>query len=166
MLVLVVKQIALDCNVWIEILTNPNDKLRNVLFNKDSEYQIILSSYMIVEILKVLKRLASKFNISSNELERLFWDFTRKKNIQLNFDNTLSDALINEVKNRSEILVLAKVLDLEPKDVPYIIVAFNNKSIVITQDERSIINKRNFIKEKLEIEILTISEFIASLGLK
>ena len=166
MLVLVVKQIVLDCNVWIEILTDPNDKLRNVLFNKDSEYQIILSSYMIVEILKVLKRLASKFNISSNELERLFWDFTRKKNIQLNFDNTLSDALINEVKNRSEILVLAKVLDLEPKDVPYIIVAFNNKSIVITQDERSIINKRNFIKEKLEIEILTISEFIASLGLK
>ena len=166
MLVLEIKQRVLDCNVWIEILTNPNDKLRNVLFNKDSEYQIILSSYMIVEILKVLKRLASKFNISSNELERLFWDFTRKKNIQLNFDNTLSDALINEVKNRSEILVLAKVLDLEPKDVPYIIVAFTNKSIVITHDERSIINKRNLIKEKLEIEILTISEFIASLGLK
>ena len=44
--------------------------------------------------------------------------------------------------------------------------SINYKSIIITQDERSIMNKRNLIKEKLEIEILIISEFRTSLGLK
>ncbi len=154
------KELVLDCNVWIEILTDSTSKLQKILFFNESEYRIILSSYMIVEILKVVKRISGNFNLSLKELKGLFWDFTQKKNVIVNFDSQISDALVNEVKNKTEIILLAKLLDLEPKDVPYILVAYNYKADLITEDGRSLIDKRNLIKQKLDLNLLSISEFI------
>lgn len=118
---------------------------------------------MIAEILRVLKRLSIRLNLSRNMLENLFWDLTKSEIITLDFDIPLSNSLIYEIKNKSEIVILSKLLELESKDVPYIVAAFNYSAILITEDIRSLYIYRDLLKSNLNIRIETIDSFTKSI---
>ena len=133
-------------------------ELRNKLLQE--EYQTILTSYMGVEILRVLKRLSSRLSISFSELESLFWNICSHKFVKLDFQRPLTEALITEVKRIPEFKIIAKLLDLEIKDIPYLVAAFQNNAMLVTDDLRSIITKRQIIDKNLGLKILTIAEFL------
>ncbi|MHA2364238.1 MAG: hypothetical protein ACXAC7_09795 [Candidatus Hodarchaeales archaeon] len=150
--------IILDCNLWIRLITESTNKFRKKLLS--GNYEIIITSYMVVEILRVLKRLSSRLKTSYNDLESLFWDFCNHSKVKMDFQQPFSDSLISEIKNVPEIKMLAKLIDLEQKDVPYIVCAFQNKAIFFTDDKRSLLDKRDYIKNQLGIEIKSIREFM------
>ncbi len=55
-----------------------------------------------------------------------------------------------------------KMLDLEVKDVPYLVAAFQHTAILVSNDLRSLVNKRNLIENNLGVQIRTPTEFFAS----
>ena len=152
------KTFIFDCNIWIEVITDTESKLTDIVFNNN--VNIVLTSYMIVEILRVLKRLSIRLKILFSETEMLFWSFSRHTNISFVFNAPISDSLINEVKNSSEIQIIAKVLKLEPKDVPYIIGAHQYNATIVTEDIRSLYAEKKQIQEKIGIKIIRKSDFI------
>lgn len=115
---------------------------------------------MVVEILKVLKRLSIRLNIPYSELETLFWDFTNQDFIIQNFDNPFSDHLIMETKKLPEIRIIAEILELEPKDVPYIVSAFKNEAALVTDDKRSLLDLKEILRDKIGIKLFSSSNLM------
>jgi hypothetical protein len=117
---------------------------------------------MVVEILRVLKRLSVRLSISYTELEIHFWEICSLSCIKTDFKEPFTEALISEVRRIPEFRIIAKILDLVVKDVPYLVTAFQHSAILVSNDLRSLVNKRNLIENNLGIRILTATEFLAS----
>ena len=150
--------IVLDSNVWISLITVPKNPLWVKI--KSENYQIILTSYMICEILRVLRRITARINISIDTLNSAFWDLVNSPFIHQEFDIPLSEDVIKKMKDHAGVTMIAQIFQLEPKDVPYLVAAYQFKAIFITRDIRSIIEKRELIDQKLNIKIFTENEFL------
>ena len=152
--------VIFDCNVWITDFFKKESGLRNKITN--NKYQVILTSYMVVEILRVLRRLSPRLSISYSEFETRFWEICSLYYIKTDFKEPFSESLISEVRRIPEFRIIAKILDLEVKDVPYLVAAFQHTAILVSNDLRSLVDKRNLIENNLRIKIRTITEFLAS----
>jgi len=155
-----IKSVIFDCNVWITDFLKKESELRNKITN--NKYQVILTSYMVVEILRVLKRLSIRLSISYTELETHFWEICSFNYIKTDFKEPFTESLISEVRCIPEFKIIAKILDLEVKDVPYLVATFQHTAILVSNDLRSLIDKRNLIEKNLGIKIQTTTEFLAS----
>jgi len=155
-----IKSVIFDCNVWITDFLKKESELRNKITN--NKYQVILTSYMVVEILRVLKRLSIRLSISYTELETHFWEICSFNYIKTDFKEPFTESLISEVRRIPEFKIIAKILDLEVKDVPYLVATFQHTAILVSNDLRSLIDKRNLIEKNLGIKIQTTTEFLAS----
>lgn len=152
--------VIFDCNVWITDFFKKKSKLRIKI--TQNNYQVILTSYMVVEILRVLKRLSVRLSISYTELETRFWEICSLNYIKIDFKEPFTESLISEVRRIPEFRIIAKILDLEVKDVPYLVAAFQYSAILVSNDLRSLVNKRNLIENNLGIMIRSTIEFLAS----
>jgi predicted nucleic acid-binding protein len=153
------KPVLLDCNAWIQLYLSEDPKLSAVIF--DDQYPIIVTSYCVAEILRVLKRVSISEGIDLHETESLLWECLYHPNVQKEFTTEISESILKEVRRAPEYHVIAKLLDLEVKDVPYIVSAFHLKAKLVTNDERSLLNRRDLIKKELDVEIASIQEFLA-----
>ncbi len=113
-----------------------------------------------MEILRVLKRLALKINVNYTELEARFWDLCNAKTIRKEFEFPISESLIIEVRHSSEFRMIAKLLRMEVKDMPYLVAAFQFGAFIVTRDIKSILSRRAEIKRHLNIEIKSLEEFL------
>lgn len=151
--------IVLDCNAWIAML-HGNERLNARIV--DGGTPVVLTSYIAVEILRALRHVARRCKVPISALERRFWATCLLDSIEKQFKHPLSDGVIDEIKSTAEMTIIARLLDLEIKDVPYIVAAFQNKAILVTDDVRSIIARRDAIKTTLGITTLTVIEFLDS----
>ena len=117
---------------------------------------------MVVELLRVLKRLSGRLSTPYTELENQFWEICSLNYIKTDFKEPFSESLISEVRRIPEFRIIAKILDLEVKDVPYLVAAFQHTAILVSNDLRSLVDKRNLIEQNLGIMIRTPTEFLAS----
>jgi len=154
-----VQSVVLDCNVWINDFLQKESDLRKKLLQEP--YQVILTSYMVVEILRVLKRLSVRLSVSFYELESLFWNVCSFNCIKMDFQKPFTESLVSEVKRAPEFRMIVRLLDLEVKDVPYLVVTFQHNAILVSNDLRSLVTKRDIIDKSLGIKILTSSEFLS-----
>nr|MDO8046076.1 hypothetical protein [Candidatus Baldrarchaeota archaeon] len=60
------------------------------------------------------------------------------------------------MKKTPEIQMISKILEIEPKDVPYLVLAFKHKVPIITTDERSLAKKSEKIRKLTRVEISTV----------
>jgi len=148
----------IDCNVWIDLLSG-NDALEKKIVEEG--YPIIITSYGVVEVLRALGHIARKLKIPPGNLESKFWSFCILPSIDKQFKVPFTTSLIDEVKNTPEFRVIAKLLDMEVKDTPYIVAAFQHGACLVTQDKRSILVKKEEIKQKLGVRALTDVEFLS-----
>ena len=153
------QSVIFDCNVWITDFFKKKSELRNKITH--SKHQVILTSYMVVEILRVLKRLSPRLSISYTELETRFWEICSLSYIKTDFKEPFTESLISEVRRIPEFRIIAKILDLEIKDVPYLVAAFQHTAILVSNNLRSLIIKRNLIEKSLGSKIRTAVEFLA-----
>jgi len=148
----------LDCNIWIQLLLGKNNLLQQKIIIQ--KYPLIITSYGIVEILRVLKRFASQWKKNYFDLEEKFWDILNLESIQKEFQAPISESLLNEIKRAPEYRLIAEALNLEIKDVPYIVTAYQFKAILVTTDDRTIISKRQDLNKRLGIIIKSLNEFL------
>ena len=155
-----IQSVIFDCNVWITDFFKKKSDLRNKITH--NKYQVILTSYMVVEILRVLKRISNRLSISYTELETRFWEICSLNYIKTDFKEPFTESLISEVRRIPEFRIISKILDLEVKDVPYLVAAFQHTAILVSNNLRSLVAKRNLIEKTLGIKIQTPTEFFGS----
>ncbi len=151
--------VILDCNVWIGIILGFEKRLDKRLF--DDKYPVIVTSYGIAEIMRVLKRLSIVQGISFRELETRAWKLFNLPNIQQEFSTDVSESILFAVKQAPEYRVIAKLLSMEIKDVPYVVSAFQMKARILTSDKRSFLSRKDAIKQQLDIEVIGLQEFLS-----
>ena len=150
-----------DCNIWMLILLKNQKHLFHFLQSK--HYEIIITSYGMVEILRVLKRIALRQNITYELLEEKIWEFMKFPCIQMQFDKPISEKLIDELHRIPEYHIMTQIFQLELKDIPYLVASFQYNAQLITEDKRSILDKAATIQEKLGITILSWEHFLKKL---
>ena len=148
----------LDCNVWIQVLLNNSVILQEKIIR--CQYPIIITSYGVVEILRVLKRFSSRYGKQYAELERDFWDICNLDSLQKEFQAPISEKLVEEIKRAPEYRLISDALSIEIKDAPYVVAAYQFKSLLVTKDARTLISKRDELKKRLGLRILTLEEFM------
>ncbi|MHA1710240.1 MAG: PIN domain-containing protein [Candidatus Baldrarchaeia archaeon] len=155
------KTLVLDANVWIYgLLGTSRDAMDLISRCLKGECKVVVNSYVVAEVTRVLKRVAIEIRRDPLELERSFWRILNSDNVVKDFIHPITDDLINMMRRRPEILMIAQILEIEPKDVPYLILAFKCDVPVVTTDERSLARKRKRIKELIGVEVLTLKEIV------
>lgn len=149
----------LDCNVWIDLLAG-NDALEREIV--DGARPIIITSYIAVEVLHALRHVGRELGIAASELEGRFWDTCMLPSIEKQFKQSLSGSLIHEIKMMPEMRIIARLLDMEIKDMPYIVAAFQHGAILVTNDNRSIYAKRGDIKTRIGVIVQSEAEFLGT----
>ena len=150
-----------DCNVWIEIILQ--DTPRIFQYFQEQNWELILTSYNAVEILRVLKRISRRTNDTFERLENLCWNLWNLPCVHPMFDKPLSDTLISEIRNIPEYNIIAKAFNLEPKDVPYIVVAFKFNATLVTLDRRSLLTRARVLSQRLGVNVLSWSSLLESI---
>jgi predicted nucleic acid-binding protein len=152
------KPAVLDCNVWLCLLSAKDARLQDKVVEQG--YPVIITSYGVVEVLRALKRLSKDIAGGYATLEEDFWELCNSATIRREFASVISESLIGEVGRKPEFRLIAKLLGLETKDVPYVVSAFQFDAIFVTTDARSILDKRGTIKQFLGLEIIGLEEFL------
>jgi predicted nucleic acid-binding protein len=152
------KAAVFDCNVWLYLLSAKDARL-NQKIGKDG-YPVVITSYGVVEILRALKRLSKNVGAGYASLEEDFWDLCNSTTVQKEFNSVISGSLIGEVHRNAEFRLIAKLLGLEVKDVPYVVAAFQFDAMLVTKDERSIISKQDIIKRLLDLDVVSLNDFL------
>lgn len=130
-----------------------------MLVDKNNEFQVIIDSYGATEVIHSIRNLATAIHARVDIYERAFWSLIGKIDCLLDFEIPIGTELLKFARNKPEYLMLAETFELEPKDVPFIVLAFKHKAPLITSDKKSLLNKRTPIQTKLKIHILSIEEF-------
>ena len=154
------KRFILDTSVWISGLLRldpPATQILTALVNQSIE--VIISSYGVVEVLTVFRRLAHELRVSAVILERDIWAIWNQPNVIKEFSTDITAALLSEVRQQREIRLLAKILALEPKDIPFIVLAYSHKLPLITNDERSLWTKRAKIETSTGVRVILSKEW-------
>lgn len=153
------KILVLDANIWIKGMFNFNQKANWIIKScLSGKFKIVINSYVVAEITRVLKRVAIRLKINPLDIEKEFWIIINSNNIIKDFVNPISESLIDLLKSRDEIMLISKTFGLEPKDVPYLVLAFKFKATIVTEDIRSVYAKRKEIFEKLEVKVVSLNE--------
>ncbi len=147
-------KLVLDACTWILALHghDPSHALLKKCLQLPESVSIIVNSYCLVEVLSVLKK------TTHQSIERDFWGILNSPTCVLDFELPLSRDLMKTVRKKTEIVMLAKLLDLEPKDVPYIVLSFKHGAYLVTEDVRSIHSKKKQFQEALPVMIVDSSE--------
>ena len=74
------------------------------------------------------------------------------------FQRPLSESLVRETSNVPEMQIIARMLGLEVRDVPCIVCAYEYSAIIVTIDYRSILNKREIIRDQIGVSVLDKDE--------
>ena len=151
----------MDCNVWIEGIFGLNSFssqiIELILANKLS---VFISSYGVSEVINVIRRISRDYNQPTEKFEKNFWSILNHENIQKEFKSDITQSLLQEIRHRTEIKILAELLELEDKDIPYIITAYKHKCPIVTNDKRSLLDKKDLIQKQINVEIVSAQEFI------
>jgi len=150
-----VKRVILDTCVWINGLLHIDPHATRIIKAiANHKLEVIISSYGVVEVFSVFRRLARELRVPVTVLERDIWAIWNQPNVIKEFSIDITKALLSEVRSQKEIELLAKILELEPKNVPFIVLAYKHKIPLITMDERSLWAKRQEIEKLTSVKII------------
>jgi len=154
--------VVLDSCVWINGMLNSNVEC-SLLINKLIQRSLLafISSYGVAEVINVLRRLSIESEVSITFLERNFWSLLNLENVVTDFNHSITTSLRSEIKNQTEIKMLAEAMQLQPKDVPIVLLAYKHKIPLLTEDYRSLLMKRDLVKKLVKIEIYSVKKWLS-----
>lgn len=155
----VVSKVILDANVWIKGLLNVDPSCAEIINAvRTGKLEPVISSYAAAEVVAVLRRIGQKFERAPEALERDWWAIINLTNVAKDFEEDITSSLLREIRLSSEICLLADILKIEAKDVPYIVLARKYNAPLITDDKRSLIDVRERIQELANVSVRSAAE--------
>lgn len=130
----------LDTNLWVFGTLGTNDRAERLLDEIErGEAVSALNAYMVQEALDAFDRTPGLTPEERDELKTLFLTrLTRMTGlVEAPSSRDVTDSLLDERRASVHTLLLARVLDIQPKDVPILVLAFDHRDrepTVLTND--------------------------------
>ncbi len=149
----------LDANVWVRGLLLLSDPCREIIESVvKGKIRVVVNSYCVAEVTRIFKRVSFRYGLNPLKLEKKLWTVLNVENVIKDFREPLSEDLLMELRRAPEHLVISRLLKIEPKDSPYIVSAYKHKAKLVTTDIKSLLGRRNEIKEKIGVEAVSVKE--------
>ena len=154
--------IVIDSCVWIHAFLQTDGKcvyiLKKIL---DGEIKPVVSAYIAKEIVDNVIFEGRKSDEDIDLLQTAIWSLFREPYVKTTFTPLDFDKMVlREVKSRAENITLAKALRIEPKDAPIIALAHYYAVPLVTMDVKSLLNIKEHIYEQIDLDIITVDEFL------
>jgi len=154
--------IVIDSCVWIHAFLRTDRKCIDILekiFHGD--ITPIISAYLAKEISDNVIFEGHKSRKDINLLQTAIWSLLREPYVKTTFTPLDFDKIVlREVKGRAENIALAKALRIEPKDAPIVALAHHYAVPLVTMDVKSLLNVKERIYELINVDIITVDEFL------
>lgn len=130
----------LDTNLWVFGTLGTNDRAERVLDAIErGEVVSALNAYMLQEALDAFDRV-SLSSSERDELKTLFCTRMARMTglVEAPSSRDVSDSLLRERRTNHRAKLLGQVLEVEPKDVPILVLAFKHRErspAILTNDE-------------------------------
>lgn len=118
-------------------------------------------SYIAKEIVDNVIFEGRKSDEDINLLQTAIWSLFREPYVKTTFTSLDFDKIVlREVKSRAENIALAKALRIEPKDAPIVALAHYYAVPLVTMDVKSLLDIKEHIYELIDLDIITVDEFL------
>ena len=152
-------KVVLDANIWIKGLLDVDPVCAEIVKAvRKGKLEPVVSSYAVAEVIAVLRRVAQRFERIPEVLERDWWTIINLQNVEKDLEDDISSSLLDEIRRSSEICLLADILRIEPKDVPYIVLARKHDALLVTDDKRSLLDVRDRILMLAKVSVCSAAE--------
>ena len=131
----------LDTNLWVFGTLRTNNQAAELLAEIDrGETTSTVNAYMVQEALAAFDRIQSLSAADRDAVKtRFLTRLTRMTGlIETPSSRDVSDALLREQRSAPTVQMLARVCEIQPKDVPILVLAFEHRDrepTVLTNDE-------------------------------
>jgi predicted nucleic acid-binding protein len=130
----------LDTNLWVFGTLGTNDRAERLLDEIERGETIsAINAYMVQEALNAFDRTPGLTTAERDELQTIFLTrLTRMTGlIEAPSSRDVADSLLDERRANTQTQLLARVLSIQPKDVPILVLAFKHRDrepTILTND--------------------------------
>ena len=130
----------LDTNLWVFGTLETNDRATRLLDEIErGETVSAINAYMVQEALNAFDRTPGLTATERDELKTLFLTrLTRMTGlIEAPSSRDVADSLLDEKRANTQIKLLARVTEVQPKDIPIVVLAFEHRdrgATILTND--------------------------------
>jgi predicted nucleic acid-binding protein len=132
---------VLDSNLWVFGLLGRHDRAAAVLDEIDrGETTSAISAYMVQEVLDAFERVPQLSPAERDEAQTAF--LTRMHQmaglLEAPSSRDMAEAIVDETRDNTYVRFIGQTLDIQPKDVPILALAFKHaerEPTVLTNDE-------------------------------
>jgi len=159
-----IPKLVCDASAWLQAVFGFEESATKVISCViNGRIIAIANSYCVLEVLRGAKRIAGRFRLPPGTAETRIWNIFTKGSVQLVFDQPLDESIIRQARKKAEYQILSQTLGLEPKDIPYVVLAFDKRAPLVTTDIRSLYSRRSKIERITGIRIMNPKQFLETL---
>jgi predicted nucleic acid-binding protein len=129
-----------DSNIWVFGTLGVDDRSEKLLNDIErGEKEAAINGYVLKEVLGAFDRTSDLSPDERDELKTLFCVRLSRMNglIEAPTSKDISDSILNEHRSASHTRLIARILEIQPKDVPILLLAFNyinQEPTILTND--------------------------------
>ena len=133
--------IVLDSNLWVFGLLGQNDRAAAILDEiEHSETLSAINAYMVQEVLDAFERTPQLSPVQRDEAQTPFLTRMHRMTglLEAPSSRDMTQAILDETRNNIYVHFIAQSLDIQPKDVPILVLAYKHSErepTILTNDE-------------------------------
>jgi predicted nucleic acid-binding protein len=133
--------IVLDSNLWVFGLLGQNDRAAATLDEIErGETLSAISAYMVQEVLDAFERIPQLSPAQCDEAQTAFLTRMHQMTglLEAPSSRDMTQAILDETRNNTYVRFIAQSLNIQPKDVPILILAYKHSErepTILTNDE-------------------------------
>lgn len=133
--------IVLDSNLWVFGLLGQNDRAAAILDDiQHGETLSVINAYMLQEVLNAFERTPQLSPAQCDEAQTAFLTRMHQMTGLLESPSSrdMTQTILTETRNNTYVRFIARALDIQPKDVPILVLASKHSErgpTILTNDE-------------------------------
>ena len=133
--------IILDSNLWVFGLLGQNERAAAILEDiQRGETVSAINAYMVQEVLNALGRTPQLSPAQRDEAQTAFLTRMHQMTglLEAPSSRDMTEAILDETRNNTYVRFIAQSLDIQPKDVPILVLAYKHSErepTILTNDE-------------------------------
>ena len=133
--------IVLDSNLWVFGLLDQNDRAAATLDDIErGETPSAINAYMVQEVLDAFERTPQLSPAQRDEAQTAFLTRMHRMTglLEAPSSRDMTQAILDETRNNTYVRFIAQLLDIQPKDIPILVLAYKHSErepTILTNDE-------------------------------
>ncbi|MDK2825468.1 MAG: hypothetical protein PWQ63_1567 [Methanolobus sp.] len=152
--------IVLDSCVWIHAFLGTDERCVSLIKKVLSgDVKPVVSPYIAMEVVNNVLKEGNRKKYDLDKLQTAIWSVFREPFVKTTFTPLDFEMMVlEEVRSRPEYCALATALNIEPKDAPIVVLAYQYAIPLATMDERSLLSVKENIRQLIGIDLISVDE--------